>query len=56
MCYTKKLVDRFGRDIGSDFDGRFDCDRFNCTQNGCNEGLVDGDQPKRKHGYTKFTL
>ena len=52
MCYTKKLVDRDGRDIGSDFDGRFDCNRFNCTQNGCNEGLVDGDQPKRNIGYT----
>ena len=49
MCYTKKLVDRYSRVVGPEFEGKFDCDKFNCTQNGCNEGLVDGDQPKRKH-------
>ena len=56
MCYTKKLVGWSDRDVGPEFNGQFDCNRFNCTQNECDEGLVDGDQPKRKHGYTKLTL
>ena len=52
MCYTKKLTNINGADIGPKFEGRFDCNEFNCTQDGCDEGLVDGDQPKRKHFYT----
>ena len=45
MCYTKKIVDNAGRDLGSKFEGNFNCKNFNC--NGCNEGFVDGERPKR---------
>ena len=55
MCYTKKLVDKNGDEIGPEFEGRFDCNKFNCTETGCDEGLVDGDQPKRKDGFTFST-
>ena len=51
MCYTKKLTKYNGQDLGPKFAGRFECNKFNCTENGCNESLVDGDQPKRKHDY-----
>ena len=53
MCYTKKIDELVNSFEGSPkFAGRFDCSKFKCTQNQCNEGLVDGDQPKRKHDYT----
>ena len=48
MCYVKKLVgidDDEEVDLGEKFDGQFDCAKFNC--NGCNEGFVDGEAPKR---------
>ena len=58
MCYTKKLaVDEFdGRSWRqkfvqfdfAKFEGQFDCTKFNC--NGCNEGFLDGEPPKRKKG------
>ena len=55
MCYTKKLTKYNGQDLGPKFAGRFECNKFNCTENGCNEGLEDGDQPKRIHDLTFFS-
>ena len=52
MCYAKKVVgfDWRGKeeDLGPDFDGQFDCARYNC--NGCDNRLVDGESPKRNLG------
>ena len=50
MCYVKKLVGISGSDgkevnLGPKFEGQFDCAKFNCS--GCNEGFVDGEEPKR---------
>ena len=45
MCYAKKIVGLGGRDLGPKFNGQFDCAKFNC--NGCNEGFVNGEAPKR---------
>ena len=45
MCYVKKLTGSYGEDLGPKFDGQFDCPKFNCD--GCNEGFVDGEAPKR---------
>ena len=53
MCYVKKLVrlKRVGTEenLGLDFDGQFDCARFNCE--GCDHRLVDGEPPKRNQGF-----
>ena len=53
MCYVKKLVgfDYKGDEIklGPDFDGHFDCARFNCG--GCDHELVDGGPTKRNLGF-----
>ena len=45
MCYVKKLTTWIGDDLGEKFDGQFDCAKFDCD--GCNEGFVDGEAPKR---------
>ena len=53
MCYAKKLISfdawRVEKDLGSDFDGQFDCARYNCG--GCDHRLVDGEPPKRNLGF-----
>ena len=49
MCYAKKIVFSWGSDIGPDFDGHFDCARFNCG--GCDHELVDGGPRKRNQGF-----
>ena len=45
MCYAKKIVGYKGKDLGPKYNGQFECARFNC--NGCNEGFVVGEAPKR---------
>ena len=35
------------------FEGKFECSKFNCT--GCNDGLVDGEQPKRNWKFKSLT-
>ena len=61
MCYAKKIVGfeldylkgSIEKDLGPDFDGQFDCARFNCG--GCDHELVDGGPTKRNLGFkTKF--
>ena len=52
MCYAKKLVafwsDGTERNLGPDFDGQFDCARYDCS--GCDHRLVDAESPKRNQG------
>ena len=55
MCYTKKLAvnpkfdgKKFVQFDFTKFEGQFDCTKFNC--NGCNEGFLDGEPPKRNKG------
>ena len=52
MCYVEKLVDFWSdgteRDFGPDFDGKFDCARYNCR--GCAHRLFVGEEPKRNQG------
>ena len=49
MCYAHKIVDKLGRDLSPDFDGQFDCARYNCG--GCDHELVHGEPPKRNLGF-----
>ena len=52
MCYAKKLIGfRYGsaKNLGPDFDGQFNCARFNCG--GCDHELVDGGPTKRNLGF-----
>ena len=66
MCYVKKMVGQQpGRwpgsetNLGEKFQGQFNCEKFNCD--GCNEGFVDGEEPKRNQdlkltSFLKFLL
>ena len=58
MCYVKKLVgiNVHGDEVnlGIKFEGQFDCVKFDC--NGCNEGFVDGEVPKRNLETVKISF
>ena len=53
MCYVEKVADFWydgiERSWGPDFNGKFDCARFNCS--GCNHRLIHSEAPKRNQGF-----
>ena len=42
--------------LGEKFQGQFNCEKFDCD--GCNEGFVDGEEPKRNQDWklTSFLI